>query len=109
MYEIILSVQEIEHVLSKTKFYYDDKGVVSEDVLHTFVSAVREKMYDEYELYTYSDEDLPYHEIVDSEGDYYPNISRDSALEVYVRRTIKEMANWKFCNEYHQKLNDGGI
>ena len=47
MYEIILSVPEIKHVLSKTKFYYDGDGVVSEDTLYTFISEVREKMYDE--------------------------------------------------------------
>ena len=107
MYDIILSVPEIKHVLSKTKFYYDGNGVVSDDVLDTFISEVRGKMYDEYEFCTYSDEDLPYHAIVDSGGDYYPNISRDSALEVYVRRTIKEMANWTLCNKYHGGFDDG--
>ena len=102
MYEILLSVPEIKHVLSKTQFYYDGTGVISDDVLHTFISAVKEKLYSEYDLYTYSDEDLLYHEIIDS-GKYYQNVSRDTAFEGCVRMVIKDMAN-----EYHtQKV--GGI
>ena len=100
MYEIILSVPEIKHVLSKTQFYYDGTGVISDDVLHTFISAVKGKLYGEYDLYTYFDEDSSYHEIVDW-GKYY--VSRDSAVIDCVRMVIKDMAN-----EYHtQKV--GGI
>ena len=98
MYEIILSVPEIKHVLSKTKFYYDGNGVVSDDVLDAFIDAVIEKLSEEF--YSYVDENASSHHFI---------LLEDNTMNVghYVRRTIKEMVNWTLCNKYTGGFDDG--